>query len=132
VEDWRGEALADLKVAGQRIEEVLPKVSGEPTEAQMRSVWRSYLDVEKVIVFVRLEIGEENPGRFIATKQFVVPDERQALQFALKNLKKGTQSFHLGDFKQALSELRTSRNYLRMLLRDKRRRKTRNAKASRV
>ncbi len=121
-----------MKDAERRLTELLPVLSGEPKAEQLRSIWRSYLDIEKSILFIRVDIGEENPGRFIAAKQYAVPDERQAVQFALKNLKKGSQSFVVGDFRQALKELRESRNYLRVLLRDKRRLKTRVAKASRA
>lgn len=130
VEDWRREAAGGLKDARRMIEELLPSISGEPTVQQTRSIWRSYLEVEKAIVFIRIEIDEENPGHFVTAKQFAVPDERQALRFALKNLSKGTENFSLGDFRQALVELRASRNYLRVLLRDKRRLKTRNARSS--
>ena len=130
VSGWREETAADLKDAEQRIGSLVGSISGEPGEDQLRSVWRSYVEIEKSIVFIRVEIDEENPGRFLKIKTYVVPDERQALQFALKNLKKGSQSFALGDFKQALKELRESRNYLRALLKDKRRLKTRNARPS--
>ncbi len=132
VEDWRRETAADLQDAERRLEELIPAVSGEPTVQQLRSIWRSYLDVEKSIAFIRADLDEENPGRFISAKQFSVPDERQALQFALKDVRKGSHSFTLGDFRQALKELRESRNYLRVLLRDKRRLKTKAAKASRA
>lgn len=132
VEDWRQETAADLKDAERRIEELIPGVRGEPDTEQLRSIWRAYVDVEKSIAFIRVDMDEENPGRFISQKQYSVPDERQALQFSLKNLKKGSQSFTLGDFRQALKELRESRNYLRVLLKAKRLLKTKAAKASRA
>ncbi len=128
---WRDETSGDLKDAEARIGGLIAEVSGEPTEDQLRSVWRAYMEVEKSIVFIRVEIDEENPGRFISLKQYAVPDERQALKFALKNLAKGSESFALGDFKQSLKELRESRNYLRAILKDKRRLKTKRARASR-
>ena len=125
---WRDETASDLDDARKRIESAIGSVSGEPSEEQLGSIWRAYVDVEKSIAFIRVEISEENPGRFLKAKSFSVPDERQALQFALKNLKKGADSFALGDFIRALAELRDSRNYLRVLLREKRLRKTRNAR----
>lgn len=118
--------------AENRIGGLVAGVSGEPTEEQLRSVWRAYTEVEKSIVFIKVEIDEENPGRFVKAKQYTVPDERQALQFALKSLRKGTESFALGDFTQALRELRESRNYLRAMLKDKRRLRTKAARASRA
>jgi hypothetical protein len=120
VSDWRIETTADLASATKRIESALGSVVGEPSEEQVRSIWRAYAEVEKSIAFIKFDLDEENPGRFIRLKSYSVPDERQALQFALRNLKKGSESFSLGDFRQALKELRESRNYLRALLRVKR------------
>lgn len=90
-------------------------------------IWRAYLDIEKSVAFIRVEIDEENPGRFVKLKHYSVPDERQALQFALRNLRKGLESFRLGDYLRSLSELREARNYLRALLRAKRRSRTKKA-----
>ena len=124
VSSWRDETRADLRDAEGRMESLITEISGEPTEAQARSIWRAYLDVEKSVVFIRVEIDEENPGRFVKLKQYSVPDERQALQFALRNLRKGFESFALGDYPRSLRELREARNYLRAILRAKRRIKT--------
>ncbi len=116
--DWREETSLDLKDARLRIEAAIGSISGDPTEAQVRSIWLAYVWLEKSIVFIRLEIHEENPGRFISAKAYRVPDERQALQFALRNLVKGSQSFEAGAFGQALKELREARNYLRVLVKE--------------
>lgn len=130
VSGWRDETRADLKDAEDRIVTLIAEISGEPTEEQVHSIWLAYVDVEKSVVFIKVEIDEENPGRFVNAKQYSVPDERQALQFALRNLRKGMESFILGDYKSSLRELREARNYLRMILRAKRRIKTKKAKAS--
>lgn len=130
VSEWRRETEGDLTEAIARIESALKSVSGEPSVEEIRSIWIAYMKVEKSIAFIRLDLDEENPGRFIKLKQYSVPDERQALQFALKSLKKGTNNFTLGDFRQSLKDLRDSRNYLRALLRDKRLRRARKARAS--
>ncbi|MGD0395876.1 MAG: hypothetical protein ABSB26_03080 [Nitrososphaerales archaeon] len=129
---WREETRADLKDAEDRIVALIAEVSGEPTKGQVHSIWRAYLNVEKSVVFIKVEIDEENPGRFVKTKQYSVPDERQALQFALRNLRKGSESFALGDYVSSLRELREARNYLRLILRAKHRIKTKEAKASRI
>jgi len=128
--EWREETASDLADAGRRIEGVLGSVAGEPSDEQMRSVWAAYAKVEKSIAFIRFDTDEENPGRFIKLRNYAVPDERQALQFALKSLKKGTENFSLGDFAQALKDLRESRNYLRALLREKRLKRARKARAA--
>lgn len=129
---WREETRADLNDAERRIVALIAEISGNPTEEQVRSIWRAYLDVEKSVVFIKVEIDEENPGRFVNAKQYSVPDERQALQFALRNLRKGSESFALGDYGRLLRELREARNYLRLILRAERRIKTKEAKASRI
>ncbi|MDE1852940.1 MAG: hypothetical protein KGI38_04225 [Thaumarchaeota archaeon] len=126
--EWRRETKADLADALSRVESALDSVSGEPSADQLRSVWVAYVKVEKSIAFIKFEIDEENPGRFIKLKVYAVPDERQALQFALKSLKKGSEDFALGDFTLALKNLRESRNYLRALLREKRLRRARIAR----
>ena len=131
VTDWRDETSEDLKDAEDRIVALIAEISGEPTKEQVHSIWRAYLDVEKSVVFIRVEIDEENPGRFVKAKQYSVPDERQALQVALRHLRKGAENFVLGDYRSSLRELREARNYLRLILRAKRRVKTREAKASR-
>jgi hypothetical protein len=120
VSSWKTETTGDLDDAARRIKDSVETVSGEPSDAQMRSVWRAYLLIEKSIAFIKVELDEENPGALVKWATYSVPDERQALQFALRNLGKGIESFRLGDLGQALKELRESRNYLRVLLRQKR------------
>jgi len=126
---WRQETAADLADAARRIESVLGSLAGEPSDDQVRSVWSAYAEVEKSIAFIKFDLDEENPGKFIKLRNYIVPDERQALQFALKNLGKGTDAFRLGDFYQSLSYLREARNYLRALLREKRLRRVRKARS---
>ncbi|MDE1857890.1 MAG: hypothetical protein KGI26_02320 [Thaumarchaeota archaeon] len=128
--EWRSETAADLAEAKELVDSALGSLSGEPTKDQLRAVWLAYIKVEKSIAFIKIDMEEENPGRFIKLKPYQVPDERQALQFALKNLKKGSEDFAVGDFGQALKDLRESRNYLRALLRQKRLARARRARAS--
>jgi hypothetical protein len=130
--DWRAETYSDLEDAEARIVALIAEISGEPSEAQVHSIWRAYLDVEKSIVFIKVEIDEENPGRFVKAKRYSVPDERQALQFALRNLRKGSESFALGDYGSSLRELREARNYLRLILKAKRKIRTKDASTSRT
>jgi hypothetical protein len=130
VSEWRRETSADLADASMRIERMLRSVSGEPSTDEVRSVWTAYLEVEKSIAFIKFDMDEENPGRFIKLKTYAVPDERQALQFALKNMKKGAENFELGDFRLALKDLREARNYLRALLRAQRLKRARKARAA--
>ncbi len=126
--EWRAETASDLANAVRRLEAVLHRLSAEPSADEVRSVWAAYVDVEKSIAFIKFDLDEENPGRFVKLKAYSIPDERQALQFALKSLKKGESDFLLGDFAQALKDLRESRNYLRALLREKRLARARKAR----
>ena len=128
--EWRAETTSDLEQGTRRLESLLPSVAGEPSKDQLRSIWLAYLEVEKSIAFIKFDIGEENPGRFIKLKAYKVQDERQAIQFALKYLKKGSASFFIGDFLQALKDLRESRNYLRALLREQRLKRARKARSA--
>ena len=123
---WKTETAADLDHAARGIKGVVDSVSGEPTDVQLRSVWRAYLLVEKSIAFIKVELDEENPGAVVRMAAYSVPDERQALRFALRNLDKGIESFRVGDLGQSLRELRECRNYLRVLLRQKRLKRLRN------
>jgi hypothetical protein len=130
VSEWRAETASDLEDAKEKIKTALKTLSGEPTKGELLSVWLAYIKVEKSVAFIKFDLDEENPGRFIRLKAYAVPDERQALQFALKSLSKGADYFALGDFRQAIRELRESRNYLRALLREKRLARARRARAS--
>ena len=126
---WREETAADLTDAARIIESVIGSLAGEPSDDQIRSVWSAYAKVEKSVAFIKFDLDEENPGRFVRLRNYVVPDERQALQFALKNLRRGADAFYLGDFYQSLKDLREARNYLRALLREKRLRRARKARS---
>lgn len=129
VSAWRTETASDLAAAARMIESVVGSLAGEPSEDQVRSIWLAYVEVEKSIAFIRFDLDEENPGRFIKLRSYYVPDERQALQFALRNLRKGADDFALGDFVQSLKNLREARNYLRALLREKRLKRARRARS---
>ena len=126
--EWRAETEDDLAAAAGGIEAVLAAPPGRLTGDQVRHVWLAYIRLEKSVAFIRFDLDEENPGRFIPLKSYSVPDERQALSFALKYLGKGRDQFALGDFVRALKDLRESRNYLRALLREKRLERARKAR----
>ena len=126
--EWRAETSRDLAAAAGRLESVLAGAPGKLTDEKVRRAWLAYIEVEKSIAFIKADIDEENPGRFVKLKAYSVPDERQAVQFALRYLRKGADDFQLGDFRQALKELRESRNYLRALIREKRLERARRAR----
>jgi hypothetical protein len=125
--DWRRETGADLGQALANLSSLASTVSGELSREQARTLWLSYLLVEKSVAFVKLELDEENPGRFIDQKRYSVPDERQAIGFAMKHLQEAIDRFGANDLVSSLKELRESRNYLRVLLKSVRRHRTKRA-----
>jgi len=119
--DWHQETRRDLKHANSLLESLASSVSGSLNRNQTRELWLSYLLVEKSVAFIKIELDEENPGRFINPKPYAVPDERQAIGFSQKHLKLAIDSFDAGGLGASLKELRESRNYLRVLLKRVRR-----------
>ncbi|MDV3277325.1 MAG: hypothetical protein LYZ69_02520 [Nitrososphaerales archaeon] len=119
-----------MKKAEATLSSLQSSLTGEPGEQELRSIWRSYVMVEKSVAFIRVELNEENPGRFIKPKVYAVPDERQAIGFALRFLKTAIESFDAGRLAESLRDLRESRNYLRVMLRQKRLLRARKARAA--
>jgi hypothetical protein len=120
VRDWRGRTIGELEEALRSLESLAGSIGGEPTRAQLDDLWRAYVAVEEAVVVVKLSLGEESPGRFVNTKPYAVPDERQAVRFAARALSSATSGLRAEDDGAALKALRDSRNYLRMLLRRQR------------
>jgi len=80
--DWRDGTQVDVKDAGAIGARLADKISGEFTAEHLNSIWRAHLDVEKSVVFTRVEINEEIPSRFVRLNAHSLPDERQTLQLA--------------------------------------------------
>lgn len=126
---WQDETKDDLKHARGNLESLVSSIAGELTVEQLRGLWQAYLLVEKSVVFIKVELDEENPGRFINSKHYAVPDERQAVGFALRNLREAIERFDAGQLAASLKALREARNYLRTLLKLKRRERLRKVGA---
>lgn len=130
MDDWRSETKDDLRSAEATLRELSSSLVGEPDEKQLRSIWLAYLRIEKSVIFIRVELDEENPNRFIKPKVYAVPDERQAIGIALRSLRDAIAFFEAGELSRSLKPLRESRNYLRVLLRQKRLLRAKKARAS--
>ncbi|HXW37364.1 MAG TPA: hypothetical protein VEJ36_05635 [Nitrososphaerales archaeon] len=128
--DWFEETISELGSSLATLEAVREEIRGEPSSEQMHEVWLSYVYIEKGIAFIKIELEEENPGRRIHLDRYRVPDERQALAFAVKNLRSGLEMAKRRDLLPSLKPLRESRNYLRALLREKELRKRRTRSGS--
>lgn len=126
--DWLRETAGDLRTAERLLTSTLQSLVGEPDESQVGSIWEAYVMVEKSVAFIKVELEDENPGRFISPRVYSVPDERQAVGFALRNLKTSMEAFEAGRLRESLKALRESRNYLRVLLRRKRLLRARKAR----
>jgi hypothetical protein len=129
-DDWRSETAGDIESAQNLLASALSSLAGEPNEEQVGRIWTAYVLVEKSVGFIKVELEEENPGRFINTKVYSIPDERQAVGFALKSIRAASDAFRDGRLREALKALRDSRNYLRVLLRRKRLLRARRARAA--
>ena len=127
---WRERTEAELRGAREALDSLAGSVVGEPTPAQMDALWNAYVVVETAVVTVKLDAAEESPGRFVNTKPYAVPDERQALRFAATALASAESALRSREETAALKQLRESRNYLRMLLRRKRLASDRSARSS--
>ena len=114
--DWHEETRRDLERASDRLKLLSRSISGSLNRDQIHSLWLSYLYVEKSVAFIKIELDEENPGRFIKARPYEIPDERQAIGLAQRHLDVAIQGFAAGDLGGTLRELRESRNYLRVLL----------------
>jgi hypothetical protein len=118
VDGWRSRTEGELADAAASLLALEEEVVGPLTDSQMNRLWRCYLSVEKSVVFVKLELGDDRElGHLVNKKAYVVPDERQALSFAAESLNTGLGFLRTGELEEALKRLRESRNYLRMLLR---------------
>lgn len=130
MDQWLRETVTGLEEARDTLASLSEEVAGEPDEGQIARVWESYLRVEKAVAFVKIELASESPGRTVRLKSYSVPDERQSIAFASRNLSRAIEELHLGNLGLALPPLREARNYLRALLRDKRMLRIRKARSS--
>ena len=127
--DWHEETRQDLARAAAQLKLLSASISGSLNRDQVHSLWLSYLYVEKSVAFIKIELDEENPGRFIKAKPYEIPDERQAIGLAQRHLGIAIQGFAAGDLGGTLRELRESRNYLRVLLKRVKRQRLKDRKS---
>lgn len=120
MDDWKREIEAELGSALKKLDSLTPAMEGILTRDQLEEIWDCYISVEKGVVFVKLELEEEQAARFVQKKAYSVPDDRQAVSFAALNLRTALGEVEAGNLSSALKALRESRNYLRMLLRRER------------
>jgi hypothetical protein len=131
MDSWLDETQQELRAAEVNLNNLREGLVHEhPTERDLAEIWKCYLAVEKAVVYIKVELDEENPGRFVNTKAYIVVDERDALRSAREYLTEGISSIQKGELKPALRALRESRNYLRMLL--KRKGQTRKKKTKQI
>lgn len=96
------------------------------------AVWSVYAGMEKTVAILRLRLGVESPGVFNELPRAASPEA--LLLPALEKMGRGIRAIGEGELENGLDELRSSRNYLRGFLAEKRRarmREKRLASASR-
>ena len=117
MEDELGEISDDLKGAEILLKSLVTgSGDGFPEE---KKVWLVYLKVEKSVALVKLYLSVESPGLFVTIKSG--PKEwAELLARATRSLGDGRRLLEEGKLEEALETLRTSRNCLRVFLRDRR------------
>ena len=118
MEDELEEISEDLKGAEILLKSLVRTGSrdGSPEE---KKVWLVYLTVEKSVALLKLHLSVESPGLFVTIKSGP-KDWGGLLTRASKSLGDGRRLLEEGKLEEALETLRTSRNCLRAVLRDRR------------
>ncbi len=117
----------DLEGAELLLKRLAGAGSGEPPEE--KKIWLVYLTVEKSVALLKLYLSIESPGLFVTIKSSP-KDWAGLLARASEALGDGRHLFRERKLEQALEALRTSRNCLRVVLRDLRRLRLRAVRAA--
>ena len=128
MEDELEEILEDLKRAEILLKSLVGTASrdGSPEE---KKVWLVYLTVEKSVALLKLHLSVESPGLFVTIRSGP-KDWEGLLARASQSLGDGRRLLEEGKLEDALETLRTSRNCLRVVLRDRRKLRLRAVRAA--
>ncbi len=118
----------DLKGAEILLKSLVGTGSGDGPPEE-KKVWLVYLTVEKSVALLKLYLSVESPGLFVTLKSS--PKEWAGLLArASQALGDGRRLLEEGKLEEALETLRTSRNCLRVVLRDRRKLRLRAVRAA--
>ena len=128
MDDELEEISDDLKGAEILLKSLVGKGSGDGAHEE-KKVWLAYLTVEKSVALLKLYLSIESPGLFVTIKSG--PKEWAGLLArASQALADGRRLLEEGRLEEALETLRSSRNCLRVVLRDRRKIRLRAARAA--
>lgn len=124
--------MQELTDARSAISSVLnPGGTPLPEAEKEQEIWRAYLNLEKNVALLKLELAVEKPGEFIKDNLRPV-DTAQYLKDALSDLDASIVLLNADDFAGAWSRLRLARNNLRFYLRQTRRSRLKAARTKKA
>src|SRR5256712_556604 len=118
----------DLKGAEILLKSLIGAASGDGPPEE-KKVWLVYLAVEKSVALLKLHLSVESPGLFVTIKSGS-KDWAGLLAIASRTLADGRRHLEEGRLEEALETLRSSRNCLRVFLRDSRKLRLRALRAA--
>jgi len=128
VQDELEEISDDLKRAEILLKSLVGAGSGDGPPEE-KKVWLVYLPVEKSVALLKLYLSIESPGLFVTIKS-APKDWAALLARASQALAEGRRLLEGGRLEEALETLRSSRNSLRVVLRDRRKLRLRAVRAA--
>ncbi len=132
VQDGRVKALQELRDARSAITSVLNPPGAPPPEAEKEQiVWRAYLNLEKNVALLKLELAVEKPGEFV-NDELKSEDTEQYLRDSLSDLDAGIVLVEADNSAGAWPRLRLARNYLRFYLRHTRKSRLKAARTKKA
>jgi hypothetical protein len=111
--------LQELRDSRSAISSVLNPPGALSKVEKEQKIWWAYLNLEKNVALLKLELAVERPGEFIRDEQKSV-DTEQYLRDALGGLDAGIMLLESGNSAEAWGKLRSARNNLRFYLRETR------------
>ena len=128
MEDELKEISDDVKDAEILLKRLVGSGSGGGPPEE-KKVWLVYLSVEKSVALLKLYLSIESPGLFVTIKSGST-EWAVSLARASQALADGRRLLEEGRLEDALETLRTSRNCLRVFLRDRRKLRLRALRAA--
>jgi hypothetical protein len=116
----------ELEEAKQILAALAPESRGASESED--PVWRAYVKVETCVVMLKMDIGEDSPGKFVPIPR-KPPGPSELVEAAISSIEAGLGQLQQGQDTEALSSLRSGRNNLRIYLREKQLARTRRKRA---
>ncbi len=129
MQDRKVKTLQELRDARSAIFSSLNPPGAPPPEGEKEAkIWRAYLNLEKNVALLKLDLAAERLGEFVKDELKPV-DTAQYLRDALSDLDSGILLLDAEDSAGAVLRLRLARNDLRFYLRQTRKSRLKAARA---